>query len=338
MGTRLRRQLPAAASTFSCAALLLSSMLAVAHADTNGDVNLPLASDPSPASLRGDPAALEEIVITAPEPRYVAPTTRDRIGRIWAPVSINGRGPYRLVLDTGASRSAVTQQVVDELRLTVREGTARLRGVTGTSIAATVQVDTLEVGELLLEDSTLPIVPDAFGGAQGVLGGEGLKEKRIVIEFKKDRISIARSNRVPASVDFSVVPFKYAPTRGMRVDVRVGSVRAIGLIDTGGQVTIGNLALRDALVRRHHDDAKFEDQIIGITADIQKATRMQIPSIVAGQMIVRNAQISFGDLYIFDHWQLHSRPALLIGMDVLGALDTLIIDYRRNELQIKIPQ
>jgi hypothetical protein len=124
----------------------------------------------------------------------------------------------------------------------------------------------------------------------------------------------------------------------MRVEVRVGSVKAIGLIDTGGQVTIGNLALRDALVRRHRDDAKFDDQIIGITADIQKATRMQIPSIVAGEMIVRNAQISFGDLYIFEHWQLHSRPALLIGMDVLGALDTLIIDYRRNELQIKIPR
>ena len=72
-------------------------------------------------------------------------------------------------------------------------------------------------------------------------------------------------------------------------------------------------------------------------ADVQKAARMHIPSIVAGEMIVRNAQISFGDLYIFNHWQLSTKPALLIGMDVLGELDTLVIDYRRNELRIKLP-
>ncbi len=46
-------------------------------------------------------AELNELTVTAPEPRFVAPTRRDRIGRIWAPVQINGKGPFRLVLDTG---------------------------------------------------------------------------------------------------------------------------------------------------------------------------------------------------------------------------------------------
>ena len=36
---------------------------------------------------------------------------RDQIGRIWAPVFINGRGPFRLVLDTGATSSGVTAMV-----------------------------------------------------------------------------------------------------------------------------------------------------------------------------------------------------------------------------------
>ena len=237
----------------------------------------------------------------------------------------------------GASRSAVTQQVADELQLPIQLGAARLRGVTGTAITSTVKVNTLEVGELLMLDTTLPIVPDAFGGAQGVLGGEGLREKRIVIEFRKDRISIARSNRHPAGASFWVVPFKYTPARGMRVDLMVGPVKAIGLIDTGGQVTIGNLALREALARRRGEVDIFEDEISGVTTDVQKTARMHIPNIVAGQMIVQNAQISFGDLYIFNHWELSTKPALLIGMDVLGALDTLVIDYRRSELQIKFP-
>jgi hypothetical protein len=45
-----------------------------------------------------DDDELQEVIVTAPEPRYVAPTRRDRIGRIWAPVYINDKGPFRLVL------------------------------------------------------------------------------------------------------------------------------------------------------------------------------------------------------------------------------------------------
>ena len=266
----------------------------------------------------------------------MAPTTRDRIGRIWAPVSINGKGPYRFVLDTGASRSAVTRQVVNELGLPIIADAFRLRGVTGSSIVSAVKVDTIEFGELMIEDETVPIVADAFGGTQGVLGGKGLDEKRVVIEFRRDQISIARSRRQPPPPGYSIVPFKYSPASGMRVNVQVGSIKAVAIVDTGGEVTIGNLALREALARRRDQHDEFEDVIIGITEDIQKTARVRIPSIIAGEMIVRNAEISFGDMHIFDHWRLNKRPALLLGMDVLGTLDTLIIDYRRGELQLKL--
>jgi predicted aspartyl protease len=250
-------------------------------------------------------------------------------------VLINGQGPYRLVLDTGASRSAITSRVAERLGVPIMANAVQLRGVTGTSIVSAVKVDTLEFGELQVEGTRLPIVADAFGGADGVLGGEGLDDKRIVIEFRNDRVSIARSHRQPPRPGYSVVPFKHSRQRGMRVDAVVGRVRAIAVIDTGAQVTVGNLALRQALARSRGQRDEFEDAIIGVTEDIQKATKVRIPGIVAGDLIVRNADIMFSDLHIFDHWKLASEPALLIGMDVLGVLDTLIIDYRRNELQIK---
>jgi predicted aspartyl protease len=290
--------------------------------------------------VRADPATpapprVEEVIVSSPEPRYVAPTTRDRIGRIWAPVLINGQGPYRLVLDTGASRSAITQRVVDDLGATVLPQPVRLRGVTGTATVPAVKIDRLEFGELAVEDTRLPIVADAFGGADGVLGGEGLDGKRIEIRFLVDRISIMRSHRKTAPAGYAVVPFKYAVNRGMRVQVMVGPVKAIGLIDTGAQVTVGNLALREALARRRGEHDEFNETVMGITEDVQQATRVRIPNIVAGQLIVRNAEIMFSDLHIFEHWQLRSQPALLIGMDVLGKLDTLVIDYSRGELQIR---
>lgn len=311
---------------FGAALAILLSTPVCAETEPPASVDAPV----SPPS-----APVEEVVVSAPEPRYVAPTTRDRIGRIWAPVLINGQGPYRLVLDTGASRSAITERVAQRLGVPIEPDAVQLRGVTGTSIVAAVKVDSLEFGELHIDGTRLPIVADAFGGAEGVLGGEGLGDKRIVIEFRNDRISIARSRRQPSRPGYSVVPFKYARERGMRVEAMVGRVKTIAVIDTGAQVTVGNLALRRALARSRGQPDQFEDAIIGVTEDIQPATKVRIPGIVAGELIVRNAEIMFSDLHIFDHWKLATEPAVMIGMDVLGVLDTLIIDYRRGELQIK---
>src|SRR6201996_6372247 len=114
---------------------------------------------------------LTEIMVEAREPRYVSPTKRDQIGRIWSPVMINGHGPFRLVLDTGASHSAVTALVALALGIpTDRSPPVILRGVTGFATVPTIRVDTLSVGDLSVDQTTLPIVPDALGGAEGVLG------------------------------------------------------------------------------------------------------------------------------------------------------------------------
>jgi predicted aspartyl protease len=309
-------------------AMLLSSPPGLAQ-------TAPPSMFPTPAPA-GTGAPLEVVVVTAPEPRWVAPTTRDGIGRIWAPVLINGKGPYRMVLDTGATRSAVIQRVVDEVGLPVRSKPVKLRGVTGSTLVAAVKADTLEVGDLLVEGTTMPIVADAFGGADGVLGGEGLQDKRIQIEFLRDRISITRSHRAPAPAGFATLPFRHAHNKGLRVDVMVGPIPTVALIDTGAQATVGNLALREALARRRGERDRFDDAVIGVTEDIQQATRLRVPSIIAGQLIVKNTELMFSDLHIFEHWQLTSRPAMIVGMDVLGTLDTLIIDYRRNELQLRI--
>jgi hypothetical protein len=326
-------------ATFLAATLLVDpaarAQVPPADAPARTSTTPPSIGTPGPAVGGGSIPPIEEVVVSAPEPRYVAPTTRDQIGRIWAPVLINGKGPYRLVLDTGATRSAVTQRVVDDAGLRVRAKPVKLRGVTGAALVSAVDAETLAFGDLVVENAVMPIVVDAFGGADGVLGNEGMGDKRIEIQFLRDRIRIARSRREVAPAGFSVVPFEHAPNRGVRIQVMVGPVRALALIDSGAQATVGNLALREALARRRNEKITFDEAIIGVTEEIQQATRVRIPGIVAGDLMVRNAEIMFSDLHIMDHWQLNSEPALIIGMDVLGSLDTLVIDYRRNELQIK---
>ena len=86
-----------------------------------------------------DPPLLEELAVTAPESRSVAPTRRDGIGRIWAPVQIDGQGPFRLVLDTGASHSAVTAKVAEALGIPLQQQEMMvLRGATGSATVPTI--------------------------------------------------------------------------------------------------------------------------------------------------------------------------------------------------------
>src|SRR5580704_5693269 len=202
-------------------------------------VSTPAADSAAVSSAAASSAAIDEladIMVEAPEPRYVSPTRRDQIGRIWAPVMINGHGPFRMVLDTGASHSAVTALVALALGIpTDQSPPVILRGVTGYATVPTIRVDTLTVGDLSVDSATLPIVPDALGGAQGILGGEGLIGKRVFIDFRHDKIGITFSRNERSPRDFVDVPFHSIRDTLVVVNARIGDVPVKAIIDTGGQ-------------------------------------------------------------------------------------------------------
>ena len=321
-------------------------------ADTPAEATAPSAAAPAPAASGPADAAAEQdsedeltpVIITAPEPRYVAPTRRDRIGRIWAPVFINGHGPFRLVLDSGATASEITAQVASSLGLT--PDTAHrvlLRGVVGSATVPIVQVESLTVGDLSFGRLRMPIVPDALGGADGILGTDGMRDRRILIDFNHDRISIARSHDQPAPDGYITIPFQLMRKELLVADAWIGNIRTQAIIDTGGQATIGNLALRAAMERRR---AQLHAGLASIE-DVTRATQvadddMEAPPIMLGNgfkgsaVRITNDQLAFGDMHIFKHWNMTDEPAMLIGMDTLGRLGILIIDYHRHELQLQL--
>jgi len=293
-----------------------------------GGVPVPVVDDPN--------APIEQVVITAKEPRYVAPTRRDRIGRIWAPVYINGQGPFRLVLDTGSSHAAVNASVAAALGIPLTDkNKVMLRGVTGSRVVPTITVDSLIVGDLQFRPARLPIVVDALGGADGVLGTDGMEDKRIFIDFRNDRITIFRSRRERAPVGFRTIPIKIVQGL-LTTPIRVGTVRATAIIDTGGQASIANEAFRLAVARRTSPKDILTDIITGATLDTEMGSRMITPPIQIGDVMIRSARVTTGDLHIFKHWAMVKDPVMLIGMDVLGLFDTIIIDYKRSELQVKM--
>lgn len=292
------------------------------------------APEPVAATAQESPA-VAEITVSAPQPRYVAPTQRDRIGRIWAPVYLDGQGPFRLVLDTGANRSAIVPHVLDQLGYRDRTArTIRVRGVTGTAVVPVIRVGRMEIGDLVLQPAILPVVADVFGGADGVLGNDGLLDKRIVIDFRRDSITVKRSRREPPGPGFQTLPIRFLRDKLLGVDVMIGGVRAKAIIDTGAPDSLGNEALMKALKRQPPEEPNAE--IIGVTLDVEKGNRVRLPTIRIQGIRIRGATMTFGDVHIFKYWRLTGEPAIMIGMDVLGVLDQIIIDYHTRQLHLRI--
>ena len=309
--------------------LALASSLALAGAEPDEPAAVPLAP------LTDD--TITEIVIRAPEPRYVAPTRRDQIGRIWAPVYINEQGPFRLVLDTGASASSVTAKVAAALGLVPdTSAPVKLQGVTGSATVPTIRVNSLRVGDLLVNDTKLPIIPDALGGAEGTLGNEGLVDRRVFIDFRHDLITITRSHGQRAAPGFMTIPFELQRGRLLIAHVQLGRVHAKAIIDTGSQATVANLALKDALLRGAMREPYSVDHIEGVTNDVQYGEGGKPPPIEFGPIVIRAQHMTFLDSHIFKYWKLTGEPTVSIGMDALGLLDTLIIDFQLHELQLQM--
>jgi hypothetical protein len=322
----LKRSFERGAWLLACAAVIAQP----------GNATVPGVS-PASAPVVDPIDQLTEVMVEAREPRFVAPTRRDQIGRIWAPVMINGRGPFRLVLDTGASHSGVTELVALALGIPVdKSPPVILRGVTGFAAVPTIKVDSISVGDVSVDQSLLPIVPDALGGAEGVLGSEGLTDKRIFIDFRHDQIDIAYSRNERSGRGFISIPFHSMRGRLVVVDAVVSHIRVKAIIDTGGQATIANMALKQALMRSTPYSSGKPDSIIGATKDVQNGILMETPAIEIGSIQIQDSGITFADMYIFKQWRLTNEPAVLIGMDTLGLLDTLIIDYHRHELQVRM--
>ena len=299
---------------------------------------MPSAGGPpaAPATEVPPEAEISEITIEAPEPRFAAPTLRDRIGRIWAPVLINGHGPYRLVLDTGATHSAIIPRVVDKLGIPISAlANIRVTGVTGTAIVPTIAVKRFEFGELSVDSTVLPIVADVFGGAEGVLGTEGLADKRIKIDFAHDTVVILRSRGALDTAGVATLPLRQLRDHLLAMDIRVANVRAKAIIDTGAQISIGNNALRNVLMRHNPRDMQ-KSEIQGVTLDVASGDSMRAPPIYVGPLIFQGMNITYGDMYIFDRWKLSNEPVLVLGMDVLGTVDLLVIDYRLRQLQMRL--
>lgn len=292
-----------------------------------------LAAEPSakPAAAAATPRAAPN----SPGRRFATPTRFDQVGRIVAPVMIDGQGPFRFLVDTGADGSMISRALVRKLGLVPERGAAeQVQGTTGSQQLPWVPIATLEVGGIVKHDLRMPICRSrVLSGLDGILGMAGFGAARVVVNFRENRVIIDRSSNGPVA-GFLDIHAKRTPGGLLMIPARVGDVHVKAVIDTGAAVSLGNSALHTALVR---DAARKggSTKIFGVTRQVSNGGMVASPTIFLGPVAIRNLAIVYSDIPIFKTWHLESTPAIIIGMNVLGAVNTLVLDYPRARIYLQ---
>ena len=261
--------------------------------------------------------------------------TRKVRTRMTVEVRVNGRGPYRFLVDSGADSSVVGLRIARELRLPA--GTpAILNAMTATSRVDRVMVDELSLGQSIIRNLEVPVLQERDLGGEGMIGIDALVEQRLMMDFEK-RVIKVEDARQPAQMVNGEIVVRALRRRGQLILTQVSAARlpVEAVVDTGSEITIGNLALRDKLIRGHRD--KFvtvaATGVTGVTIDLQLA---RIGELRLGSVTLRNVPIAFADAPPFAVFGLADQPALLLGTDLLETFRRVSLDFRARKVRFQL--
>jgi hypothetical protein len=255
--------------------------------------------------------------------------------RLSVEVRVNGRGPYQFVVDSGADTSVIGARLARQLQLPL--GTpVLLNNMTDRNIVDRVHVDELTLGPSTISNLKLPALREEDLGGAGLIGIDALVGQRLLMDFEKRLIKIEDSRR-PASYVAGEIVVTARRKRGQLIltEVTAGGVSLDAVIDTGSQITIGNLALRDKLVRRKY--GKFETAIAtGVTGKEVKLQLAVVPELRLGRVTLRNVPIAFADVPPFEVFGLSDQPGLLVGTDLLEVFRRVSLDFGGRKVRFQL--
>ena len=288
------------------------------------------------------------LLVGAPPPAAVPPSLaatgqsqdvrfgRDSSDRMTVAVHVGDNGPYRFLVDTGAERTVISRQLAEHLGLAAGVRT-RMQSVAGSSDTATVDIPALHVSARKFAVIGAPALESDNIGADGLLGVDSLAGSQVMFDFRAGRMAIgpSTSGNLKDEPGTIVVEARRRHGRLMFTHAMVEGRGAMVVVDTGSQVSIGNMKLRRRLLG---------DRPIGTTAVLRsvagEALIAEIHAVKAldiDGITLKNLEIAFIDSQIFRQLDVDDRPALLLGMNAMRAFDKVSIDFAARRVRFVLP-
>jgi len=256
--------------------------------------------------------------------------------RMTVEVQVNGRGPYHFVVDSGADTSAVGLRVARDLQLPL--GTpVILNGMTDRNIVDRVKIASLAFGPSTIPDLEVPALLESNLGGDGMIGIDALVRQRLMMDFE-NRVIKVEDARLPEPhyTDEIVITARLSHGQLILTQVKAGGLPLQAVIDTGSEITVGNLALRDKLLRSNRNSRVWTVATTGVTGKTVDLQLGQVRQLKVGSITLNDIPIAFADVPPFKVFGLQDEPALLRGTDILENFRRISLDFAARKVRFQL--
>jgi len=263
--------------------------------------------------------------------------SQDRLERMTVSVRIEDGGPYDFIIDTASQRTILSTEIAGALALDI-EDEVTIVALAGSSVVQTVFVPSLTLGKRSYDSLISPTFRSAHIGADGVLGLDSLQGQRILFDFLGRNISVEDTSEPLRSRSFREIVVTARRRSGQLIftNATISGVKTSVIIDTGGEMSIGNKALQRRL--RLKSSAMVQTSLVDVTGRSVKADYG-----IAEELLIDRARfgiipIAFADIAPFKALKLDKKPALFLGMDALRKFDRVAIDFANRKIYFLMPK
>jgi predicted aspartyl protease len=263
----------------------------------------------------------------------------DSENRMTVPVRLSGLGPYDFLVDTGADRSAISHQLIARLGIQ-KSGEVSLHSLSGASSISTARLSDVQLTRVPEPSIDAAVLDRDHMGADGIVGVDLLRSQRVQFDFEKQTMTVVPS----ATPDFAtepgtiVVRARRKSGRLVVTDAEANGERLTVVLDTGSQVSIGNMALRRRLLRDNLVSVESRVALESVTGQKIYGDSMMVRELKIGGMTLSNLAIVFTDAHTFQQLGFNKTPALLLGMNAIRAFKKVSIDFANKKFRVVLPE
>ena len=289
------------------------------------------------AAIEAPAVLAESELIPGFEQQFVV----DRSDRMTVPVSINGSITYPFIVDTGAERTVIANDLAKLLKL--EQGPQlKLATITGPAYADSYMIENLTMNTINVELIEAPGLERRNLGAYGLLGIDSLEDHKVLLDFKNTKMEVLPSKRRSGLGKLErgmiVVTAKRVAGRMILSDAEIGGVKVDIILDTGAQSSMGNYALRDRLRKRNLRFDYVPVLMRSVTGDTLTGDFTQVRDITIGGVTISDLPVTFADNFAFKALKLDRKPAILLGMDALKLFDRVMVDFSNRRVGFDLPK
>ena len=298
--------------------------------DTVGSADGHFVITPSNPDSTGDPAAFE---LNDP----LVSIGRDDGDRMTVAVQIAGGGPYPFIIDTGSQRTIIATELAKRLSLPVLEP-VQIVSMAGRVTVPSVRLDALRFGGHAIDTLVALSIARADMGGVGIIGLDSLKDKRLTLDFVNRRMEIGESRQASFGSDADTIVVRARSRFGQLIlmNSRIDGRRVNVILDTGAELSIGNMALFNSLKLKRLVVPAQPTTLTSVTGVEVPALFAVVRSLSIGSVKLDNVPMVFLDAAPFDELDLGDKPAMLLGMLMLRLFDRIAIDFGHRHVDFHL--